>query len=199
MRYFVCSITHSRRRARRRSDRISHGKIARPSGEIPRRDLAHSPSTYANLSAWRSQSSALWSGNGANVSIGVNKTNWSASAYASLTRSSNQDTSNNSDSHSFNSGASFSVPLENWPDLTLAFDVGTYGGVYTTWDGKDNGRIVRGGVALDFSKYLIERPGQKLQLFYYARNESYDSQWGTLNSNYLTIDHVFGTVFRAWW
>jgi hypothetical protein len=154
---------------------------------------------YANLSAWHSQSSALWSGNGANVSIGVNKTKWSASAYASLTRSSNQDTSNNSDSHSFNSGASFSVPLENWPDLTLAFDVGTYGGVYTTWDGKDNGRIVRGGVALDFSKYLIERPGQKLQLFYYARNESYDSQWGTLNSNYLTIDHVFGTVFRTWW
>jgi hypothetical protein len=122
--------------------------------------------TYANLSAWRSQSSALWSGNGADISIGVKKKNWSASAYASLTRSSSQDASNNSDSHSFNSGASFSVPLENWPDLTLAFDVGTYGGVYTTWDGKDNGRMVRGGVALDFSKYLVERPGQKLQLSY---------------------------------
>jgi hypothetical protein len=75
----------------------------------------------------------------------------------------------------------------------------TYRGVYTTWDGKDNGRIVRGGLALDFTKYLVERRGQKLQLFYYLRNEGYDSQWGTAKNNYLTIDHVFGTVFRTSW
>jgi hypothetical protein len=154
---------------------------------------------YANLSAWRSQSSALWSGNGADVSIGVSKKNWSASAYASLTRSSNQDTSNSSDSYGFDGGASFSIPFESWPNLTLAFDMSTYRGLYTTWDGKDSGRIVRGGLALDFSKYLVERRGQKLQLFYYLRNEGYDSQWGTAKNNYLTIDHVFGTVFRTSW
>jgi hypothetical protein len=75
----------------------------------------------------------------------------------------------------------------------------TYGGVYATWDGKDNGRIVRAGIALDFPKYLVERSGQKLQLFYYVRNEGYDSQWGATTNNYLIIDHVFGTVFRTSW
>jgi hypothetical protein len=84
-------------------------------------------------------------------------------------------------------------------DAGIRHEYLTYGGVYATWDGKDNGRIVRAGIALDFSKYLVERSGQKLQLFYYVRNKGYDSQWGATTNNYLIIDHVFGTVFRTSW
>ena len=157
--------------------------------------------TYATASAWRSQQVnnmlPLSTADGADVSFGVKEKKWSASAYMSLSRWSSQDGANYSGNYSLNGGASFSVLLESWPSVTLSFDVGNYGDVYTAWDGKDSGRTVSAGIAFDFSKYLVERPGQKLQFFYFARNEGYDSQWGATNSYTRTIDHVFGTVFRT--
>src|SRR5262249_20180679 len=50
---------------------------------------------------------------------------------------------------------------------------------------------------LEPEEYLDERFGQKLKLFYFTRQMGYDGQWGAFNSSSLTIDHVFGTVFRT--
>jgi hypothetical protein len=157
--------------------------------------------TYATVSAWRSQQvgnlSIVSTAEGADVSLGVREKNWSASAYASLSRWNSQEVAARLDHQTLDGGASFSVLLERWPDVTLSVDVSNYGGAYTAWDGKDSGKTVSAGIALDFTKYLVERPGQTHKFFYYARNEGYDGQWGAVNSSSRTIDHVFGTVYRS--
>jgi hypothetical protein len=157
--------------------------------------------TYATMGAWRSQQvsnlSIPSSGDGADVSLGVKEKNWSASAYMSLSRWNSQDATNYSGNYNLGGGASFSVLLENYPNVTLSFDVSNYGDAYTAWDQRDSGRTTSAGIAFDFSKYLVESRGQKLKLFYFIRNEGYDGQWGAANSYTRTIDHVFGTVFRT--
>jgi hypothetical protein len=156
---------------------------------------------YATVSAWRSQQvndlSAPSFADGADVSLGVQEKNWSASAYMSLSRWNSQDGLNYSATDGLDGGASFSFLLQNWPTVTLSFDVSNYDGVYTAWDGKERGRTTSAGIAFDFSKYLVERRGQKLKFFYFARQVGYDSQWGAANSYSLSMDHVFGSVFRT--
>jgi hypothetical protein len=158
-------------------------------------------STYASMSAWRSQQvgnqSVASVADGGDASLGVQQKNWSANAYMSLSRWSSQDGVNYSGNYNVGGGASFSVLLGNWPNVTLSFDVTNYDGAYTAWDGRESGRTTSAGIAFDFSKYLIESRGQKLKFFYSARNGGYDSQWGVVNSYSRTIDHVFGTVFRT--
>jgi hypothetical protein len=158
-------------------------------------------SSYASVSAWRSQQvsnlSVASAADGSDVSLGVKEKNWSASAYMSLSRWNSRDGVNNSSNYNLDGGASFSVLLGNWPNVTLSLDVSNYGGVYTAWDGRESGRTTSAGIAFDFSKYLVESRGQKLKLFYFLRNEGYDGQWGATNSNTRTMDHVFGTVFRT--
>jgi hypothetical protein len=158
-------------------------------------------SAYASVSAWRSQQvgnlSVASAADGSDVSLGVKEKNWSANAYISLSRWNSQDAVNYSGNYNLYGGASFSVLLENYPNVTLSFDVSNYGDVYTAWDQRDSSRIKSAGIAFDFSKYLIESRGQKLKFFYFARNVGYDGQWGAFNSYSRTIDHVFGTVFRT--
>src|SRR5262249_6725431 len=131
--------------------------------------------TYANLSAWRSQQISAWSApsfsDGADVSVGVGEKNWSANAFASLSRSSSQDGANYSSNYSLDAGVSFTFLSQNWPNVTLSFDVSNYNDVYTALDGKDSGRTTSAGIAFDFSKYFTER--QKLKFFYFARNQKY--------------------------
>jgi hypothetical protein len=160
--------------------------------------------SYATAGVWRSQQVSNLStlptpyfSDGADINLGVQEKKWSASAYTSLSRSSNQDGANYSGNYSLSGGASFSVLLEHWPTVTLSFDVSNYDGIYTAWDGKESGRTKSAGIAFDFSKYLVESRGQKLKFFYYVRNEGYDSQWGVANSHGLTVNHIFGTAFRT--
>jgi hypothetical protein len=158
-------------------------------------------SAYASVSAWRSQQVSNLSvasvADGGDTSLGVREKNWSANAYMSLSRWNGQDGVNYSGNYNLGGGASFSVFLGNWPNVTLSFDVTNYDGVYTAWDGRENGKTTSAGIAFDFSKYLIESRGQKLKFFYSATNGGYGSQWGLVNSYSRTIDHVFGTVFRT--
>src|SRR5262249_36842063 len=157
--------------------------------------------TYATVSAWRSQQvsnlSVPSSADGADVSLAMKEKNWSASAYMSLSRWNSQDGVNYSGNYNLYGGASFSVLLENYPNVTLSFDLSNYRDAYTAWDQRDSGRTTSAGIAFDFSKYLVESSGQKLKLFYFIRNEGYDGQWGATNSYTRTIDHVVGTVFRT--
>src|SRR5262249_15224487 len=158
-------------------------------------------STYASVSAWRSQQVSNLSvasvADGGDASLGVLEKNWSANAYMSLSRWNSQDGVNYSGNYNLGGGASFSVLLENYPNVTLSFDVSNYSDAYTAWDQRDNGRTTSAGIAFDFSKYLIESRGQKLKFFYSAQNGGYGSQWGVVNSYSRTIGHVFGTVFRT--
>ena len=157
--------------------------------------------TYATMSGWRSQQVSNLSvpsfADGADVSLGVKEKRWSASAYMSLSRWNSQDGVNYSGNYNLGGGASFSVLLENYPNVTLSLDVSNYGDAYTAWSQMDSGRTTSAGIAFDFSKYLVESRGQKLKLFYFIRNEGYDGQWGGTNSYTRTIEHVFGTVFRT--
>jgi len=156
---------------------------------------------YATAGVWRSQQTgnlvAPSFSDGADVSLGIQGKTWNASAYMSFSRWNSLDGANFSGTSSLDGGASFSVLLQNWPTVTLSFDMSNYDGVYTAWDGKERGRTTSAGVAFDFSKYLVETRGQKLKFFYFARQVGYDSHWGTANSNSLTIDHIFGTSFRT--
>ena len=165
---------------------------------------------YASMSAWRSLESSLQQVNnlgirsfsdGADLSVGVQNKRWRLSGYVSITRSTYEDAWSNTSNNSTNGGVSFSLLFERLPNLTLAFDVSNYADnyVYTMSNGLDGGRYSTGGVALDFSKYLKETNKQKLQLFYYARKEGYDSYWGAVSSQNLTLAHVFGGVMRTRW
>jgi len=158
-------------------------------------------SAYASVSAWRSQQVSNLSvpsvADGGDASLGLQEKNWSANAYMSLSRWNSQDGVNYSGNYNLGGGASFSLLLENYPNVTLSFDVSNYSDAYTAWDQRDNGRTTSAGIAFDFSKYLFESHGQKLKFFYSAQNGGYGSQWGAFNSYSRTIDHVFGTVFRT--
>ena len=167
-------------------------------------------SLYTNFGVWRYvESDPQLAGNlsartfseGADLSIGINRNKWNVSGWVSVSRS-NYDqapyTLSNSSNYYASGGASLTFKMERWPNLTLAFDVNKYGDAYLA-SGADTGRISTAGIALDFSKYLVERGGQKLQLFYYARDQGYDGTWGGVQSHSLTLAHVFGGVVRSRW
>src|SRR5262249_54676444 len=128
-------------------------------------------SAYASVSAWRSQQVGNQSvpsvADGGDASLGVREKNWSANVYMSLSRWNSQDAVNYSGNNNLYGGASFSVLLENYPNVTLSFDVSNYGDVYTAWDQRESSRTTSAGIAFDFSKYLIESRGQKLKFFYF--------------------------------
>ena len=88
---------------------------------------------------------------------------------------------------------------EDWPGITVALDASRYVIDHVGKDGTELSRTVKAGIALDFSKYLFDRPQQKLQLVYYAKNEAFTSHWGTLENHNLRLDHVFGAVMRGSW
>jgi hypothetical protein len=164
--------------------------------------------TYAHLSAWRSLDespqpvtnlSSRSLSDGGDFSIGVHKKTWSVSGYLSLTRLAYEDGLSNVKNTSIDGGVSFSYHLENWPSVTLAVEASSYDGTYTAWKGTEIGRYVKAGIALDFTKFLTKRNGQKLQFVYYARNDGFDSSWSTIKSHSLTLDHVFGAVMRTSW
>jgi hypothetical protein len=177
---------------------------------------------YTSLGAYRSSQWGLqpvvnlpngWSVTGVNASVSLKKKNWEISGYVSLLRSSFQDglTNFSSSNNSVNGGVSLSIPLEKWPDLKLAFDVSTYGDMsnyggtssnsftYYPSYGIDAGRVTTAGIAFDFAKYLANPSTQKLQLFYYARQQKYDGLWALVPSQTSELDHVFGGSIRTRW
>jgi hypothetical protein len=156
------------------------------------RSLESGPQQMSNLST-RSFSE------GADVSVGIQKKKWNINGYVSFTRSSYEDGWNNYSNYNVNGGVSFTLLFEKWPNVTLALDVSTYGDAYVASDGTDAGRLRTAGIAFDFSKYVVERSVQKLQLFYYVRDEGFDSRWGTIQTQNLTLAHVFGGVMRGRW
>ena len=166
---------------------------------------------YASLSVWRSLEtgaqlasnlSTRSSSEGADVSVGMSNRKWNISGYLSVSRSSYDDAFNafnTSTNYNVSGGGSVTFLLERLPNLTLAFDISTYGDTYTGLDGADTGRVNTAGLALDFSKYLDERSGQKLQLFYYAKDQVSDSLWSGVPTHSVTLAHVFGGAARARW
>jgi hypothetical protein len=168
-------------------------------------------SLYANFGVWRSVQSGPQlatnlstraSSEGGDLSLGVKRDKWYANAYVSMSRSSYDDALNNfnsSNNYNTSGGVSFTFIMDRLPNVTLAFDISKYGDTYLAFDGADSGRTTTAGVALDFSKYFVQRSGQKLQLFYYARDEAFDSRWSLTHSHSLTLAHVFGGVVRSRW
>ena len=172
-------------------------------------------SIYTNFGLWRYvESDPQLAGNisarsfseGADLSIGIHRNKWNVGGWVSVSRS-NYDATlllNNSSNYYASGGASLTFILERWPNVTLAFDINKYGDSYGDSypgsylaSGADAGRMSTAGVALDFAKYLVERSGQKLQLFYYARDQAWDSRWSLTQSQNSTLAHVFGGVWRS--
>jgi hypothetical protein len=166
---------------------------------------------YTNLSAWRSVETGAQLANslstssvsdGGDVSVGINNPRWNISGYLSISRSNYDDAFNaynTSTNYSVSSGGSLTFLFQKLPNLTLAFDISTYGDAYSALNGSDSGRINTAGFALDFSKYMDERSGQKLQLFYYAKDQIADGLWSGVPTHTVTFAHVFGGTARAGW
>jgi hypothetical protein len=163
---------------------------------------------YADLSGWRSFESTPQQvrnpsfhsvSDGADFSIGVFNKYWKLSAYASLTRTSYEDVWTSYTELSVDGGVSVSFMPEHWPGVTLALDASRYSMDHVGKDGVEISQTLRAGFALDFSNYLFDRPQQKLQLVYYAKNEASASQWGVPENYNQRLDHLFGAVLRGSW
>ena len=169
------------------------------------------PMCTLNLSAWRSVETGAQLANslstssvsdGGDISVGINNPRWNISGYLSMSRSNYDDAFyayNTSTNYSVSTGGSITFLLPRLPNLTLAFDISTYGDAYSSLNGSDSGRINTAGFALDFSKYMDERSGQKLQLFYYAKDQIADGLWSGVPTHSVTFAHVFGGTARARW
>jgi hypothetical protein len=167
---------------------------------------------YTSVGVWRSSSlqsapeqvsnlPMRSSSDGADFSLGVQNKNWKLSGYVALVRSSYNDGWGNYSNNGVNGGVSLSLLFEKLPNVTLAFDKGNYADIYnyTAANGMDGGRYSMAGMALDFSKYFTGSNKQKLELFYYARKDSFDSRWGTVTNQNLALEHVSGAVLRTRW
>jgi hypothetical protein len=172
---------------------------------------------YMSVGVWRSllsgpqQVSAMPMdafSDGADLSLGVSSKRWKVNGYVSFVRSNYVDGSTNSNNNSINGGISLSLLFEKLPNVTLAFDVSNYVDAYNyipanynylTYNGTDGGRFSTAGIAFDLSKYLVQESKQKLEFFYYARKEDFDSRWGAVTSQNLAINHVFGAITRTRW
>ena len=166
---------------------------------------------YATAGVWRSvETGAQLTSNlttrsfseGGNVNIGLYSRRWNVNGYISASRSSYDDAFNalnSSAAYNVGGGASVTFLLERLPNVTLALDISTYGDTYVPLNGADAGRVNTAGLALDFSKYLDERSGQKFQLFYYAKDQISDSLWSGISTHSVTLAHVFGGAARARW
>ena len=148
-------------------------------------------SAYMTAGVWRSSQSGpqLVStlstssvSDGTDFNVGVYEKKWSANAYVAASHGSYDDGLNNSSYYNTSAGGSFTFILQQLPDLTLGLDVSRYGNNYLSLGGIDNSHSTTAGVAFDFSKYLSAPDRQKLQLFYYARDERYESQWASIQS-----------------
>jgi hypothetical protein len=168
---------------------------------------------YATAGVWRSVETGEQLANnlstrsfseGGDASIGMYNSKWNICGYFSASRSRYDDAFsafNSSSSYNAGGGASITFLLERLPNLTIAFDTSTFGDNYVGLNGTDSGRVNTAGFALDFSKFLNERNGknQKLQLFYYAKDQVSDSLWSGVSTHSVTLAHIFGAAARARW
>jgi hypothetical protein len=190
------------------SEGTARTSIYLPPGSIKKMDLGlfwQWHGAYASVSAWRSShtqedATALnseWLGHGADLSLGFQTAKWNFNTYASINRSSFDQVMSKSRDSGFNIGATSTFVFDHVPNLTFAFDVSDYGGADPFLLYEQSGRVVSLGLAADFLKYW--GGAQKLQVYYYARKELFDGQWGSIALQTSGIDHVIGAIVRAKW
>jgi hypothetical protein len=161
---------------------------------------------YSSISVWRSSHTqygaaglpAIWTGYGADLSVGIKAAAWQVNGYASINYSKFNQGSTLANDAGFNFGASSTLVLDGAPDITVAVDVADYGGTDPFLQSAQSGRLMSFGVAGDFAKYA--KPYfQKLGFYYYVRKEGFDGRWGTFVQQSSSLNHVIGALVRASW
>jgi hypothetical protein len=162
--------------------------------------------SFASLSAWQSVRaedqpgrSPDWSGEGADLDLGVRGEKWTLSGRLSLSRSKSDAQGTRSRDANLDAGAAFTWHPDSWPRITFAVDTTSYAGIFGDAMQTDS-RVVQAGVALDFSPYIAPRYRQpagtrlrKLALVYSARMEAADF---ASSSQTARPDHFIGVAVQ---